>query len=146
MGLLLPMYHAKGLVGFQARAFPQRDPKYVTYLSDDFKKLWPRPAYDPILGGKDMVIVEDYISAVKVSLAGYNALCLYGSNLGSVDHVKAGRVVIWLDNDNRQIKLKQHAIRERILQFNSNCDTIRLTDAKDYTIDQIRDILNGNNS
>ena len=147
MGLILPMYNNGRLVGYQSRKFPQGTPKYLTWLDSDFKKLKNRQ-YDLIKAQipdpNIVVIVEDYISAIRISKAGYNAHCLYGSNFTRPQ--SKARTIIWLDNDNKQIKLKQTKILAELSQFNIESCIIKESDPKHYSTEQIQEFINGTNS
>jgi hypothetical protein len=50
-----------------------------------------------------LVIVEDYISAINVHKAGYNALCLWGTKIAYKEleawFKKFDKCLVWLDND-----------------------------------------------
>lgn len=56
--------------------------------------------------GGALVLVEDYISAMKINQLGYNVVCLFGTALGDKDRdrirtstVQPDEVVVWLDAD-----------------------------------------------
>ena len=50
-----------------------------------------------------LVVVEDYISAIKVHTSGYSALCLWGTSLSTqelnIQFKNYNHIIVWLDND-----------------------------------------------
>ena len=108
-----------------------------------------------------IVIVEDYISAIRIA-SQYNALCLFGTKLTSIDIVKEyDTFVVWLDNDYiKNINSGQNAAKEireklnKIKNFNyykrgfsltkiNNFNIATDKDPKCYTNSQIVNFVEG---
>lgn len=146
--LVFPMVnadHPHTLVGFQLRHFPERDPKYMTYKNNSLGIDCPiDPFYTSF--SKTLVITEDWISAYKAALAGYEGLPLLGSNMKEAQLVhilqrKYERYVIALDNDNPLIRRQQRTLETRLSGYGPTL-LLKLTkDLKEYSLDDIKDLL-----
>lgn len=82
---------------WQGRAFAGDSPKYLRI--DESPNI---PAAFYTSEERTWVVVEDLLSAYRVHMAGYNAMCLMGTKVGHremqvLTHAK--RVVVWLDDD-----------------------------------------------
>lgn len=146
--LVFPMVnadHPHTLVGFQLRHFPERDPKYLTNRNNSLALDTPiDPFYTAF--SKTLVITEDWISAYKAALAGYEGLPLLGANLRESQFVhllkfKYERYVIALDNDNPLIRRQQRTLDTRLSGYAPTL-LLKLTkDLKEYSLDDIKDMI-----
>lgn len=91
-------------VGWQTRNIHGLGPKYKTTLLDKTAvcaSLLPQE-YDGKYGNT-VVIVEDYLSGIKISECGFSALVLYGTHFNADKAIGThlfDNIVVWLDNDN----------------------------------------------
>lgn len=113
--VVLPVWSDSDLVGYQTRRLVPTDtrPKYLTYVNstDDFYLLLPNPTSDCIC------LVEDYLSAVKVARHTASA-ALFGTNLKDklFSHIVGNysKYLIFLDDDNWQVRLSARKIKKRL--------------------------------
>lgn len=91
------------------------------------------------------VVVEDVLSAIKINLAGYNAVAILGSHITDTQVQRilwhSSSVIVWFDNDTAGRKGALHAIQQFKMQ---NCCVYQVTsdaDPKTYNRDQINDLL-----
>lgn len=89
----------------------------------------------------ELVLVEDILSAIKVSLIGKRAMPLFGTNIrGRLHQLKLlDKVIIFLDND-----MHQHSIKEaKNLDFYGINTRVILSDKdpKEYTFQELKGIL-----
>ena len=88
------------------------------------------------------VIVEDILSAIKIKLAGYNAVAINGSDMTDFqafimasEHVR----YMWLDNDPAGIKGARKAIAQMQMQGTAEVRLVKSErDPKTYNKDEIR--------
>lgn len=138
----LPIANNNKVVGVQWRYFNGKI-KYLTqYFVDD--KL---PFYQGVGENTPLVVVEDILSAMCLNNAGYDSLALLsgGSRLNRIYHnIKYyTHFVVWLDNDNRHIKTTRSKIK-RMLEPFGTVELVRdLSDPKHYTIDALREVIDG---
>lgn len=140
--ILFPRYLDGNLVAFQARRFPNEGgPKYVTY--GDSASL-----YDALRGstGRDtLVLVEDYLSGLKVSQI-VPAFVLNGTGLKDSQLTYLlkdySKFVIMLDNDNWQVKTSQFKLLKRISTFAKKANIVEVTkDPKEYELAELKTLL-----
>lgn len=140
--ILFPRYLDGNLVAFQARRFPNEGgPKYVTY--GDSGSL-----YDALQGstGVDtLVLVEDYLSGLKVSQIA-PAFVLNGTGLKDSQLTYLlkdySKFVIMLDNDNWQVKASQLKLLKRISTFAKKASIVEVTkDPKEYELAELKTLL-----
>lgn len=140
--ILFPRYLDGNLVAFQARRFPNEGgPKYVTY--GDSASL-----YDALRGstGRDtLVLVEDYLSGLKVSQIA-PAFVLNGTGLKDSQLTYLlkdySKFVIMLDNDNWQVKTSQFKLLKRISTFAKKANIVEVTkDPKEYELVELKTLL-----
>lgn len=124
---------------YQGRYFGTGDyPKYIThgYVSTTYNIHWK----DPL--DKTIVLVEDFISAIKVSRV-LNSMPLWGSSIPTerlrVLSRTFEKLVIWLDKD------KQHeypALTNKASLYFDSCKCIFSSfDPKQYSTEEIRWML-----
>jgi len=145
--VILPVYSYDGLtlLAYQRRRVLPDDkmPKYLTTRRKDTRH--------PVLFGKQhrasdtVVIVEDIMSAIKVNRVA-KSVALLGTTLPDwllfKLAVEADRAVVWLDNDNAQVRSKQREIRRKLLQFMDEVFIVAGDkDPKLHSTDDIRNIL-----
>lgn len=140
--ILFPRYLDGNMVAFQARRFPNEGgPKYVTY--GDSASL-----YDALRGstGRDtLVLVEDYLSGLKVSQVA-PAFVLNGTGLKDSQLTYLlndySKFVIMLDNDNWQVKVSQLKLLKRISTFAMKASVVEVTkDPKEYELAELKTLL-----
>ncbi len=124
--VILPVYRDNKLQGYQERTFTADKPKYVTsrvdksiplwWYSGDYDNLFPTERVNRI------VIVEDILSGIKCARH-TPTVALLGAQIG--DDLTAfllqriseyGVFVIFLDDDNRQVRLNQLKIKFKLEQ------------------------------
>lgn len=139
--LIFPFVTDSDMVMYQARYFPVREPKYMTYWNPNADRQ-----YNPMGQSDTLVITEDWISAYKCTLAGYAAYPLAGSHLSkpSLAGIIArdyGRYVVALDNDNPAVRKEQRRL-ERELSAYAPTLVLKLTkDLKCYGLPDIKDLI-----
>lgn len=140
--ILFPRFYNGDMVAFQARKFPyDGGPKYMTY--GDSNSL-----YDPLkgsTGGSTLVLVEDYLSGLKVSQIA-PAFVLNGTGLKDAQLSRLlqdySKFVIMLDNDNWQVKTAQMKLHKRISTYAKACSVVELErDPKEYGLADLQIIL-----
>ena len=99
--------------------------------------------YNPS-GSDRAILVEDMVSAIKVGMAGYAGVCLFGSYLKdqTINNVaqKYKRLTVWLDPDKRKAATK-YVKRFGALGYDFNGVLTADKDPKDYTTDEIKKYL-----
>lgn len=139
--IIFPFVTDTDMVMYQARYFPVREPKYMTYWNHNTDRH-----YDPMGVSDTLVITEDWISAYKAVLAGYSAFPLAGSHLsrGSMGKLIARdyrRYVIALDNDNPAVRREQRRL-EREFSMYAPTLVLKLTkDLKCFNLPDIKDLI-----
>ena len=138
--LVFPIYYGHILTISQGRYFGS-DPRQPRYLTSGPKsslyKIFQPPAASPVL-----VLVEDYLSAIKVSRT-TAAIPLLGSHYSSkLILALLGRyqtVRLWLDFDKKNEAVKLASITR---QYIPDCGTIITEkDPKDYSTMEIKDLV-----
>lgn len=147
--IVIPIWRGLQLQAVHLRAIsPEDKPKYLNLGRPAPDLLfWAHNDFD---NDRSLVIVEDVISAIKVNIAGYNAVALNGS---SITDVQAFRLAspnaryVWLDNDAAGKKGARDTIKQLHMQ---GCPDIRhvlsLDDPKTYSKDEISEHLKGASS
>lgn len=139
--IVIPIYNTKDeLVAVHLRAInPDDKPKYLNLGKPKDSVLFWAIANE---NDTRLVIVEDVLSAIKVKLAGYNAVALNGSNMTDYqavllasDHVR----YMWLDNDPAGIKGAREAVSQLFMQATAEVRMVKSErDPKTYNKDEIR--------
>lgn len=140
-GIVFPFNCDGELAGYQVRHFPAQSQKYMTYRDKSKQTVDPyRVSWD-----KDVVLVEDMVSAYKAYLAGFNAVPLMGTTLtkerfwsivGDFDHV-----IVALDNDNNQVRKLQAKLVRDLSAYCTVKSVLLEKDIKTYSIEDIREVL-----
>jgi len=111
--VVVPSYRNGELLGYQLRSLDKEDqPKYITY-ADEKPLYWYSGRTCPTL-----VIVEDVLSAIRCS-EHVDAAALLGSDINDTLYALIAEqgyenFLIFLDNDNRQVKLNQMRIKRKL--------------------------------
>lgn len=142
--VVLPVRKASETVGYQLRSLNPKDlPKYST-------TAWEKPLY--WYSGKvnnTLVIVEDILSAIKCSRYCSSVALLSGGvndkTLSSIVSTGHDNYIVFLDDDNRQIKKSQIALKNRLELVSNNVKIISDLgkDPKDCSDDELKEILSG---
>ena len=151
LSLIIPQYDPSGtLIGYQARRFPTLEgyPKYLTYRNPKVQKedrVVVALKASKLYGGP-LFLTEDYVSAGRICILGYDALPLFGTQLANkqLEYVVKGwnDVVVMLDNDNSQVRQSQRKIALRLESLGLDVGIARLnTDPKNYKNSDLEAIL-----
>jgi hypothetical protein len=119
-------------------------PKYLAAYVDRGKNIYVCRTNTE----KEIILVEDILSARKLAKAGYNSVALLGTSLSDEMFyyltVRYNSFIIWLDNDNAQVKLNQLKLMNKL----SVVGNVRIVksdkDPKEYSLKEIEEILNAN--
>lgn len=137
----LPVFEDGELVALQSRSFDPHwtGPKYVLKYTDKYKggALLKQ-------GSSTLVIVEDMLSAIRYHRLGVDVLCLLGSSITDerlVTILGYKRYIVHLDNDNRQIKMKQNKLHNTLNFFHETTVIKGACDPKHMTDAQLQEIL-----
>lgn len=75
-------------------------------------------------GSKKVVIVEDYISAIRIAELNIDAICLFGTSIKNEEIKvlldKYNSISIWLDNDDAGIRGRKKLVKSFNEQMNKN--------------------------
>lgn len=112
-------------------------PKYVNHIHphDSFVLYTDK-------GTRGLVLVEDYISWAIVSEV-CSCLCLLSTDMSTQNLIFAidyDRFIVWLDNDNPIVKMKQVKLRNRLAMF-GEAVVFKGTDPKHYSLMEIDRIV-----
>jgi DNA primase len=133
---------ADGYQGFIARNIDTDGAKYLVRRKDAEKFIFRRK---PNKDSKTVVIVEDAMSCIRLSYAGYNSVALQGTALTDtmlaylIDNYT--RFVLWLDDDKPEVKIKQVKIKQELELFGNVSMRKTPNDPKEYTRDELRLIV-----
>jgi len=140
--IIFPKYLEGELVAYQTRRFPPDDgPKYLTRGDSN-------SPYDALQGpvkGDTCVLVEDYMSALKVSQI--VSACQLGGTMirdSQMRHLLKdySRFIIMLDNDNWQVKMNQVKLARKLGVYSSKVDIISLDmDPKEHKLSELKALL-----
>jgi ribosomal protein S27AE len=136
--LIFPVYYHDELKGYQARAI-DREPKWISYF---YEQSWGKkfPYIATWQGSEYIVIVEDIISALKISKIN-SCISLLGcsANVNLINFIaKHGeKFKVWLDGDEAGEKGAEKLIKQ--LSLISDVGAIKTAkDPKCYSYDKIR--------
>jgi len=136
--------HPSTLVGMQLRPFPAKDVKYLTYMN---KSLGNDVSITPFYIGSrsdTLVITEDWISAYKAALAGYEGVPLLGSNMQPHQFRESvrgqyKRYVVALDNDKPAIRSTQRKLYTRFSAYGDTMLLLLDKDLKTFNLEEIKE-------
>ena len=147
--ILMPIYRKGVLLGIQHRTFEEDHPKYVTKAIHN-PLWWYSGDYSTTIMGatSGLCIVEDIVSGIKCSRF-VPAIALLGANLSeecaafiSELNIDKSKIKLFLDNDNRQIKLNQLKIKGILEQMGYTVTIIKQNkDPKECSDNQLRELL-----
>lgn len=143
--LIFPVYGDGLLIAWQGRSFNLQD-QAIGKIPKWYGKGNLKDTFNLLGKGDKLVLVEDIVSAIKVSKCGVMALPLYGSFVGIERFkriyslfCKEVEVLIWLDPDKRLEAVKEAKLGMLLM----NCRTIISDkDPKEHDFQTIKKILN----
>lgn len=141
--LILPVYGDEGVKYWQGRRLSddKSQPKYLNFTQSRTEVFF-------VVDNKHdtTVIVEDILSALAVSRAGYNSIALLGSHANdSVCSSFPGtthRIKVWLDPDMKTKSVKL-AKRIRALGYTASAVLIGTKDPKEYLPEEVQQFIQG---
>ena len=140
--VVIPVYQDGELVCHQARRIFDKDPypKYLTKKLDIYAGAWYSVAE-----GNALVLVEDVLSGIKCSKF-HTSIALLGTELHprtmkKILDGKYSKIYLFLDNDNRYVKSKQRAFKDKLSMF-YDVELIRTDkDPKRYPYKDLKELL-----
>lgn len=141
--LIMPVYRDEELIHWQGRYLGnfKKDgtPKYITRTKSG-NYFWSSNPKD----SQTAILVEDMLSAIKIGMAGYAGVCLFGSYLqdNTIHNVaeQYDRLVVWLDPDKRKAATK-YVKRFTSLGYNFSAVLTAKKDPKEYSTKDIKKYL-----
>jgi len=149
--IVIQKHDGEGLAGCVTRRVYEYDldsVKYRSYQDRPTSIIVPASSTAP-LSDDCLVLVEDMLSAIKVARNGLDCLCLYGTSLSDqslayISHRGYSRFIIFLDDDNSQVKRNGLKIlrkleklgQGRIIKSNGR-------DPKEHSNQELREIFMG---
>lgn len=146
--LIFPFWDGENLVGWQGRYFGKDSKQGKWFSRGNLNTLY----YIFFLGRKVgherhktqvIVLVEDVISAMKVSKVGINAMPLFGVNVKSrmpqIRVLGYQEAVLWLDPD-QYIKMIKECNAERLNGFKMH-PILEMKDPKYFSVEEIKKLL-----
>ncbi len=143
--VVIPKYNLDNeLVMYQSRNVGLCEgPKYITERLEGADIHTPMGiSTPPHLEGGVVVLVEDMMSAIKITLTGWDAIPLFSSNvkidklLTNVD--KYGTIIVWLDNDGTEVKRHRDSMARQLRSIGKRVEVVKsLSDPKHYELDDI---------
>jgi len=138
--VLLPIYFDGEYQGYLSRRVEDNDEQKYLAMSKDREKF----VLYSNQGTADLTVVEDALSFIRVSRL-TSCVCLFGTSIsdGVLNMVRDNHTKfnVWLDNDNRQVKLKQVSLKNKLELFGS----VRLIktdkDPKLHSDDELKEVL-----
>lgn len=123
--------------GYVARLINGDGPKYLARRNDLAHFIYAKHA-EPT---KRVILVEDILSCIKLYYSGYNAVALQGT---SIDDTLLNYItkhyndfIIWLDNDNPQVKMNQVKLQKKLSLFGTTRIIKSEVDPKEYSKEEI---------
>jgi len=142
--VVIPSFYGGNLVGYQERGLEEGDIKYITTTCDAAHMIF-RSKNTVVNGGSKAVVVEDALSAIKVGRH-YPTYALQGVNVtdGLIAALRGYKqYYIWLDNDNKNVKLRQLDIANRLSVFGDTSILKTEKDPKEHSDSEILEKING---
>jgi DNA primase len=140
----VPINFAGEYRGYVARRIDDDDsPKYITKIKDGDKENFIFAMNTSQSG--EVVLVEDILSCLKLYYSGYNSIAILSSNIDNklFNYIiyNYNKYIIWLDNDNTQVKLNQISIKNRLDSFGETRIVKTDKDPKEHSKIEIDRIL-----
>lgn len=133
----IPLMREGTRVGWLARKIEADGPKYLQWKEGEF-------AFFINNGGDVCVIVEDILSAIKIGRK-YSVIALLGTSLSGYALSKIATLfseyVVWMDNDNPEVKMKQVQVKNILEDFADVRIVKTDKDPKEYSDEQIKNYL-----
>ena len=141
-GIVMPLFDASGLVGYQVRSFDAAETR--KYITNKTKGAYARPFFH---GRNKLAIVEDWISAYKIALSvpDYAALPLLGTNLTKEQMrtiISYPEITVALDNDKPDVRAAQAKIMRTLSCYTAVRSVHLQQDPKALTPAQLREVFN----
>lgn len=128
--------------GYVARRIGEDGPKYLARANNKDKFIYS----NNINSTGTVVIVEDILSSIRISNLGYNSIAIQGTNITDslLDYItdNYNNYIIYLDNDNRQVKLCQAKLKSQLSMYGKVNLIKAETDPKELNDDELEDIIN----
>ncbi|WLJ70796.1 DNA primase [Vibrio phage MJW] len=138
--VLLPIYFDGEYQGYLSRRVEDNDEAKYLAMSKDREKF----VLYSNQGTSDCTVVEDALSFIRISRH-TSCVCLFGTsisdnvlNLIRGNHSKYN---IWLDNDNRQVKIKQLQLKAKLELFGSVRMIKTDKDPKEHSDPELKEVL-----
>jgi hypothetical protein len=143
MYYMIPRGYGTNVTGYDLRYYPIKS--HGRIIHPDHAKESKLLVYNPS-NSKTAVIAEDPISAMKLSLAGFAGISLCSNHLNKEDAWKLAfmydKLVVWLDNDSKEIIKLAHTAKDRLALYNDNVHIVTsASDPKHYKLVDIQCIL-----
>lgn len=136
--IMLPIYDEDRISGYQYRTFKKNRPKYVTYVDKEFRSgsYYCLSCEIP----KQLVIVEDLLSSIKLNRAGIASYCLLGTSLRCTPPM-ADAALLWLDPD---VAGQTGAIKlyKELAPMYKRCSVIHNHQPKELSIAKLQEFIN----
>ncbi|MCS6948269.1 MAG: hypothetical protein NZM12_11690 [Steroidobacteraceae bacterium] len=152
----MPIWVARRL---SRRVGDKKTPKYVTIRLKDSSPtcvLICKGIANEKTASRPVVIVEDVLSALKLAAAGFDGLALCGVSLRADEHlhaIKSHPVVIWFDNDNKQVLDRARLCRDAVIAARTGLEhgypitmitpDLYVGDPKSASYSTINELVNG---
>ena len=152
-GIIIPFVGMDSVLkpnGHQLRPLHNRGgAKYVNYVKDESEELggtiWQAGTKD----GTVCIIVEDYVSGIRVAEAGFTAYVNYGTQVkpGKLWQLakKYNHIIVWLDNDNEVVNKNAQQMYDILHMYKKPAAVVRRqvdkSDPKDFTEAQIKEVV-----
>lgn len=116
--VIIPCYFNNRLHSWQGRDIEGQEPKYITQVDESISK---KPIYiaspDNVrVGFKEIILVEDVLSAKRISLCGYYSAALFGVSADFDQLYRLARdfnkAWVFLDDDNSTVKRQAKQIQD----------------------------------
>lgn len=141
----VPVYFEGEYQGYISRRIDDKDgsPKYIQKFLDKEKFIYSCVADEHY---KTVILVEDVLSATRLKMCGYNAVAILGTHVtdGLLHYLTQhyDSFIIWMDNDKREVKLKQVAAKRKLESYGKVKIIKTDLDPKEYSDTDIEEILN----
>jgi hypothetical protein len=134
-----------GLLGYQLRSVKHREkgPKYLTVKFSGTEAL-ETTILNEAAAFPVTVVVEDMLSALKVSRMVRRCIPLYGTHIRSeriLELSKEYPVIVWLDNDNQTVVKAAERIVSLVHAFGRQATRVDGVDPKHYSVGDICQVL-----
>lgn len=127
--------------GYVARLIKGDGPKYLARRNDINKFIYAKHCNN----SGSVVLVEDILSCIKLYYCGYNAVALQGTAIDDslLNYVTSNYndFIIWLDNDNAQVKMNQIKLQKKLSLFGNTKMIKTDKDPKEHSKEEIEKCL-----